>query len=418
MSVRHKIYPDSVKHGIPTLGPLRPGWQRFHIGDLFEEALRPVQMDDQTEYDLITVKRSRGGAVKRETLLGRDIAVKTQFRVEANDFLISKRQIVHGACAVVPPELAGSIVSNEYAVLRCRSNIDIRFLNYLSHSIYFQETCFHSSIGVHVEKMIFKLADWFNWEIDIPVGEEQQQIIDFLSSVDHRLSALRRKRSLLEDYKRGVMQQIFSQEIRFKRKDGKNFPMWEERELGKIGKTYGGLNGKSANDFGDGFPFVTYTQIFRSSYVQPDDCGLVRVGKNENQNEVRVGDVLFTASSETPDEVGYASAVCTEIPKTYLNSFSFGFRPNKIDDLIPEFSRYLFRSNKYRALIFPLAQGITRYNISKSSFLKLKLCFPHPDEQRKIADFLSAIDAKIDAVAGQANHTETYKKGLLQQMFV
>ncbi|MGQ3297347.1 hypothetical protein [Reyranella sp.] len=113
-------YPKSVQPGLPRLAATPPGWSRSRLSDhLFEEA-RPVKMTDDELYDLVTVKRSRGGVVLRERLKGSEIAVKTQFRLKAGDFLISKRQIVHGACGIVPPQLDGAIVSNEYAVLRAR----------------------------------------------------------------------------------------------------------------------------------------------------------------------------------------------------------------------------------------------------------------------------------------------------------
>ena len=110
--------------------------------------------------------------------------MKSQFRIEEGDFLISKRQIVHGACGTVPPDLGGAIVSNEYAVLRTRTTLDPRFLAYLSHSIHFQQNCFHSSIGVHIEKMIFKLERWLGLEFDIPPLPEQKKIAEILSTWD------------------------------------------------------------------------------------------------------------------------------------------------------------------------------------------------------------------------------------------
>lgn len=233
MEARISPYPASVQPGIPKLGHLKPGCNRMQIGELFEKIRRPVPMDDNKRYRLVTVKRSRGGVVSRGELYGHEIAVKSQFEVREGDFLISKRQIVHGACGVVPKHLDGSIVSNEYAVLRCRPNVLMDFVKHLSFTPYFQQTCFHSSIGVHVEKMIFKLEKWFEWKIDIPKFEEQQHIAAFLSAIDKRLEQLRKKRDLLETYKRGVMQKIFSQEIRFKADDGSDFDRkWKSTTAG------------------------------------------------------------------------------------------------------------------------------------------------------------------------------------------
>lgn len=247
---------------------------------------------------------------------------------------------------------------------------------------------------------------------------EQENIAAFFEVIDEKLNALRRKSSLLTDYKRGVMQQLFSRALRFKRDNGGDFPDWREMRISEIGDIYGGLSGKSADDFGSGLPFVTYKQIFDSSYVDLALCQLVRVGESETQNVVLAGDILFTTSSETPNEVGFASVVLESSPRLYLNSFCFGLRPKGPGELLPQFARYLFRNPFYREAVYPLAQGSTRYNLSRSGFLKLSLHIPTPEEQSKIANFLSTIDAKIDALTSQINKVERFKKGLLQQMFV
>lgn len=184
---KSSAFPKTVQAGLPKLGERPKGWLRAPLGKFLHEERRPVDMKDDKEYRLVTVKRARGGVVERERLLGREIAVKTQFRVKAGDFLISKRQIVHGACGIVPQELDGSIVSNEYAVLRGNNDIDLKFLNYLASSVYFQQTCFHSSIGVHIEKMLFKLDRWLAWPFHLPPLHEQQRIAKLLATWDEAI---------------------------------------------------------------------------------------------------------------------------------------------------------------------------------------------------------------------------------------
>ncbi|MEO3479888.1 restriction endonuclease subunit S [Phaeobacter sp. CAU 1743] len=411
-------YPRSVQPGIPRLSVAPEGWSTRRFGELLKVVQRPVRMTDDGEYDLVTVKRSRGGIESRGRFRGKDISVKSQFALEGGDFLISKRQIVHGACAVVPDEFAGSIVSNEYSVLRCKPGLDLGFLRYLSHSVYFQQTCFHSSIGVHVEKMIFKLEDWLKFRVNVPPLEEQKRIAAGFEAVDAKLAALREKADGLRQFKIGLMQRLFSQELRFTREDGSNFPDWEERKLGSFGELYGGLSGKSAEDFGEGVPFITYRQVFESARIDVSKFALVKIGPKEKQNRVVFGDVLMTTSSETPSEVGFASVMLDEVEDLYLNSFCFGYRPYDLKALLPEFSKYLFRSPLYRREVIKLAQGSTRFNISRTGFLKIKLLFPHPEEQEKIAGALSALDAKIDAVTDQISLMEAFKKGLLQKTFV
>lgn len=208
---KSSAFPDTVQPGIPQLPPRPPkGWSRIPLkSDLYEEK-RPVKMHDDEEYDLVTVKRGRGGVVKRDRKRGADISVKTQFEVKSGDFLISKRQIVHGACGLVPPHLEGSTVSNEYAVLRSRGEIDLDFLKYLSHSIYFQQTCFHSSIGVHIEKMIFKTDRWLNWEFDLPPLQEQRRIAALLATWDKAIEVAENLIENNRQRKKAIIRRLFA----------------------------------------------------------------------------------------------------------------------------------------------------------------------------------------------------------------
>ena len=158
--------------------------------------------------------------------------------------------------------------------------------------------------------------------ITFPTLAEQEKIAEFLSAVESRVQKLGEKLEALKRYKKGVMQQIFSQEIRFKDDRGNPFPNWEKKKLGEIGKYYNGLSGKTAVDFGSGEPYIQYKQIFDNNYIN-DDYGFVLIKKDENQSKVKYGDVLFTTSSETPDEVAMSSVFLTKRNENiYLNSFS------------------------------------------------------------------------------------------------
>ena len=260
-------------------------------------------------------------------------------------------------------------------------------------------------------------GDVLTLSVLIPKIEEQQKIANFLSNVDKQISLLSQKKKALETYKKGVMQQLFSREIRFKDDDGSAFPDWEEKRLGEVGTTFNGLTGKTKEHFGRGEKYIQYKQIFDNSKIDISKCGLVDVNQSESQNKVQYGDVFFTVSSETPKEIGMSSVYLDRIEEDiYLNSFCFGYRPNV--KLYPYFSIFLFRSSIVRKEIIKLAQGSTRYNMSKIQLLKIKIQFPSLQEQEKIANFLSNIDKQITAVNQQIAQSKTYKKGLLQEMFV
>lgn len=193
---------------------------------------------------------------------------------------------------------------------------------------------------------------------------------------------------------------------------------WEDKKISDLGETINGLTGKSGEDFGSGKPYVTYKQVFDNSTIDFEKCGKVQIGENENQNLLQRGDILFTTSSETPNEVGFAS-VLVDSPKedTYLNSFCFSLRPFSLKEIQPEFSQYLFHSPIYRKSVTTLAQGSTRYNISKGAFINLKLPIPIPNEQQKIAFCLSSLDEVIAANIQKLDLLKDHKKGLMQNLF-
>lgn len=205
--------------------------------------------------------------------------------------------------------------------------------------------------------------------------------------------------------------------LRLKNSSHGEYPAWRSIRLGIIGDTYGGLSGKSAKDFGEGRPFITYKQVFDKSSIDITKCGAVKIHDSEKQNSVSFGDIIFTTSSETASEVGLSSAVLDDLDNTYLNSFCFGFRPKSLDELNPLFAKYLFRAPTFRKNIVYLAQGSTRYNISKKGFKKISVALPCREEQREIAQFLSAIDTKIDALVAKKAALEEYKRGLMQKLF-
>jgi type I restriction enzyme S subunit len=247
--------------------------------------------------------------------------------------------------------------------------------------------------------------------------KEQQRIALFLTDIDDKITQLTKKKELLKQYKKGVMQKIFNQELRFKDDEGNIFAKWEENKLGDLGSTLNGLTGKTKENFGSGKPYIQYKQIFDSSKINIVNCGLVDITVTDKQTKVKYGDVFFTTSSETPNEIGTASVLLDNVEEMYLNSFCFGFRVNQLV-LYPSFSQFLFRSIDFRKKMIPLAQGSTRYNISKSAFVKLKVSLPSIQEQTRIANFLSDIDVKLDALNTKIENSKTFKKGLLQQMFV
>ena len=193
---------------------LPEGWKEMKLGEVFLEVKRPAELQNEQQYNLVTVRRRQEGVEKRSTLKGKEILTKSQFYIKENDFLISKRQIVHGACGVVSKEFNNSIVSNEYLVLTAKKNFSITYLRYFSFSPIFQKDCYLSSIGVHIEKMVFKPEWWFKTKHYFPPFEEQQQIAAALTTADKEIEILNKKLQALKQQKKGLMQQLLTGKIR------------------------------------------------------------------------------------------------------------------------------------------------------------------------------------------------------------
>lgn len=257
-----------------------------------------------------------------------------------------------------------------------------------------------------------------NWQSYFPPISEQQNIALLFSFINERISTQNKIIAQLQSLMQSLSEQLFKQQIRFRDENGNDFPDWEEKKLGDIGETYNGLAGKTKDDFGKGERYIQYKQIFDSSKIKIVNCGLVDILKNENQNRVQYGDVFFTTSSETPEEIGMSSVLLDDVENIYLNSFCFGFRPNSLELLEPQLSRYFFRSKIFRDEIITLAQGSTRYNLSKGEFKKLSIKLPCLEEQALIANFLSSIDEKTETEKTILKQYEKQKRYFLQNMFM
>ena len=190
--------------------------------------------------------------------------------------------------------------------------------------------------------------------------------------------------------------------------------VWEQRKLGEIGNTFTGLSGKTKEDFGHGeAKFVTYMNVFSNPIAQLNKTEPIEI--DNKQNQVEYGDVFFTTSSETPDEVGMSSVWLENKGNIYLNSFCFGFRPFIKND--PFYMAYMLRANKFRKSMTLLAQGISRYNISKAGVMNIDIQLPNNQEQERIGKFFYEIDNLITLHQRKCDKLVELKNSLLEKMF-
>ena len=363
-------------------------WITFHPSLTIEA--RKAYIQDNQEYDLVTVKRSRGGVIRREHLKGKDISVKSQFYIKEGDFLISKRQIVHGACGLVPKELSGSIVSNEYCVLTGKSGFYLPYMEFLSESLYFQQTCFHSSIGVHIEKMIFKLDSWFKWPFNIPPLSEQKRIVKILSTWDEAISVTEKLLTNSQQQKKALMQQLLTGKKRLLDENGVRFS--GEWVYLTFDNAFIVANKKS-------------TQVKSSDYLQSGSIPIIDQGQSRiagycNNLEVYSDVPVIVFGDHTRCVKWIEFVFCPGADGTQV------IKTSKI--LEPKLGYYLLSNTDIPNL------GYSRHMRElKEKDFRLPLDIK---EQQKIAAVLSAADAEISTLEKKLACLKDEKKALMQQL--
>ena len=239
-----------------------------------------------------------------------------------------------------------------------------------------------------------------------PCLAEQKKISRFLSLLDERIAVQNRLIDRLQSLMIGLNNSLYEQY-------GNDITT----SFMELGYSYSGLSGKSAKDFGSGKPFITYLNVYSNIIVDETDYQYVRINDGEKQNIVRTGDVLFTLSSETPEEVGIGSVYLGE-KEVYLNSFCFGIHIERNQLAYSPYLSYYVTSTAFRKFIYPFAQGSTRFNLCKADFEKASIKLPSLDNQKRISAMLDCIAEKIRAEKAILEYYNIQRQYLLRQMFI
>ena len=236
--------------------------------------------------------------------------------------------------------------------------------------------------------------------------QEERKISKLLSLLDERIATQSKLIEKLESLIKGLNDTLYAQ-----------YDDEVMTSFAELGTSYSGLSGKSAHDFGSGKPFITYLNVYSNNVINENDFQYVAIKDGEKQNVVEYGDVLFTLSSETPEEVGIGSVYLGK-EKVYLNSFCFGIHITNTKVAFPPYLSYYVSSTAFRKFIYPYAQGSTRFNLCKADFEKASIKLPTLENQKRIYSILSHIDNKIETERQTLELYNSQKQYLLRQMFI
>jgi type I restriction enzyme S subunit len=315
--------------------------------------------------------------------------------------------------SVIFPKRGAAILNNKVRINDCPILMDSNMMaitplrNKLNHEFLYYKI---------VKEELFKIADTSTipqinnkhiepYRLFIAPLPEQQKIASFLCAVDEKIQQLTRKAALLEQYKKGVMQQLFSGKLRFKDENGKDYPDWEEKKLGEVCTFFSGGTPTSTNQkyYSGTIPFIGSGNIYDSevfSFITEEALN------NSSAKIIKKGDLLYALYGANSGEVSISKM------EGAINQAVLCIRSKESI----EYLYYVLLSNKDR-IVAKFIQG-GQGNLSSQIIKRLKYNFPCLEEQQKIANFLSGIDSKKESVNQQLAQTQTFKKGLLQQLFV
>jgi type I restriction enzyme S subunit len=405
-------------------------WLLKKGGELFKN--KRSKGNEQLPLYSVTLDR---GLVPRDSLdrkMSNSSKVENNLQANPMDLVYNMMRMWQGAVGI---SYQDCMVSPAYIVLEPKKNVDSEFFIRLlqrNRSLYLLQSY---SYGLTSDRLRLYFKDFASIPFSVPSLPEQQKIASFLTTIDTRIQQLSRKLELLEQYKKGVMQQIFSQEIRFKPdsragsdEEGKDFPEWEEKEFGSVfdflrtnsfsrkqldyengtvkNIHYGDIHTKFKSQFDplqESVPFIN-EKIGLDNVPQKSFC--------------KKGDLVIADASEDYKDIGKAIEVINlDGYKLVAGLHTILARDTK-KQTVTGFKGYLMQSRYVRLQIMKLATGASVLGISKTNLSKIKIFLPSQFEQQKITDFLRAIDQKINLTKDQLDQTQTFKKGLLQQMFV
>ena len=404
-------------------------WETKPIEQILERRSTAVKVEPEKQYTQIGMRSHGKGIFHKKPVTGKSLGNKRVFWIHPDCLVMNIIFAWEQAVGKTTDEEEGLIASHRFPMYAPKSGgADIDFIVRFFLRPRGKHLLGLASPGGAGRNRTLGQKGFDMLKVVVPAFPEQRKIANFLTAVDGRIGQLVQKKALLVDYKKGVMQQLFTQAIRFKDDHGNDFPDWEEMRYDSV------YSFKNTNSYSRDLLIyeagevrnIHYGDIhtkFKSNFVLQDELVPfikpdVELKRISDDCYLREGDLVIADASEDYKDVGK----CIEVrdlngERTLAGLHTFIARPKKAA-MASGFGGYLMQAREVRLKIMTIAQGTKVLGISKTQLCKVLLPIPSPDEQTKLVDFLSAIDRKIESVATQITDTQTFKRGLLQQMFV
>ena len=406
--------------GIEWIGEIPEDWTIGRIGSIYTERRQKVS---DVDYPPLSVTMK--GILPQLSTAAKTDAHDDRKLVLKGDFAINSRSDRRGSCGISPYDGSVSLINT---ILAPREQMHPVYYNWLFHSTMFSDEFYKWGHGIVDDLWTTNWQDMKKISVPMPSYDEQACIADFLDEKCAEIDgAIEKTRASIEEYKKlkqAVITQAVTKGIRPNRpmKDsgiewiGKIPAEWKLCRLRHIGSTQNGIS-KGGEYFGQGYPFVSYGDVYRNYSLPYELKGLIQSTKEEQElYSVKRGDIFFTRTSETIEEVGFSSVCERTIPKATFAGFLIRVRPYD-DTLEPGFSKYYFRSNHHRFYLVKQMNLVTRASLGQPLLKGMPVLVPNKDEQIEITSYLDKKCADIDNLIMNKetliSELEYYKKSLI-----
>jgi type I restriction enzyme, S subunit len=362
-----------------------------------------------TKKDVLSVA-AKVGVVNQIEHHGRSyagVSVKPYNILLKNELVYTKSPLKEYPYGVIKHnDFEDGIVSTLYAVYAAKDNSSSKFIDYYFYHIPRINRYLKPLVNIGAKNdMKVNNSTVLSGNVVFPKLPEQQKIADFLTSIDSRINLLKEKKEILIDYKKGVMQKIFNQDVRFKDDDGNDFSDWEEKKANQIFK-----NHTNKNHNGD-LPILSASQKEGMIYRENSGIKIQSSAKSvKSYKMVEPNDFVITLRSfqggiDFSNKLGICSPAYTILKNIIPIDYWF--------------YKFYFKKERFINRLSKTTIGIRDgKQITFENFGNLFIPYPSPEEQTKIANYLGALDEKITALQNKIDATVDFKKGLLQKMFV
>lgn len=381
------------------------GWENKRLDSFLERISKPVDVINDNQYTQIGIRSHGKGIFHKNPIDGYGLGNKRVFWVQPHALIVNIVFAWERAIAVTSEAEQGMIASHRFPMYLPKNNLSfIPFLKYLFITDKGKNYLELASPGGAGRNKTLGQSNFNDLRIDLPKISEQTKIANFLTAVDEKISQLSQKQELLSQYKKGMMQKLFSQQIRFKADDGSEFGEWEEKKLGDIAD----INPKSQK-LPDIFQYIDLECVVKGCLLINKTIAL-ESAPSRAQRLLKRKDILFQLVRPYQQNNYYF-----DLDGDYVASTGYAQLRTKLN------SKFIFHSlheKNFLDKVINACTGTSYPAINSTDLGNITLHLPPLPEQTKIANFLSAIDQKIDLTTQQLEQAKQWKKGLLQQMFI